>query len=55
MSEFINLASWGWPQATFILLTAIGWGIQLVRGEIGKSLIGDAVIYTLLICGGFFA
>lgn len=52
----------GWPQITYIALTAAGLGLALAkdgqvrtdRHSFGWSCVGSAVTYGLLYAGGFF-
>lgn len=51
----------GWPEITYIIITAIGLTVQLIKhGEpcgkynFGLSLFTTTIIYILLYYGGFF-
>lgn len=47
-----------WPQITYIILTAIGIGMNITNGDTKKLLtesIASAIIITILYYGGFFS
>lgn len=57
----IDIATWGWPQYTFIVLLFIGWAIHASKhGELGPKYnffvktVGISLTLFLLTFGGFF-
>ena len=58
----IDMASWGWPQITYIALSGLGLGFAIAKhGEHRKpysmwdAMASIAIVYTLLVFGGFFS
>lgn len=58
----IDVAAWGWPQFTGLFITSLSLGLSISKHgqprdphNIFMDLIGLALSYTILICGGFFA
>lgn len=60
--EYLNTASWGWPQFIYLALTAIGIGVLLAKHgtlKTGKhdafsSIAGTAVVFAILYYGRFW-